>query len=228
MRTPAVMFWSGGKDSALALWEVQRAAQHQVVALLTTLDEEDRTGMHRIRRELIETQAQALGLPVHFIRMPAFPPNAIYEDRVRGALLPFLQQGVRCAVFGDLFLTEIRAYRERMLLPLGVESIYPLWLRDTKELAREFIAAGFEARLVCVDTAVLNEQFAGRKFDEALLRELPETADPCGENGEFHTFVSTGPIFRRPLTIAVGGTVRRDRFVYRDLDCSGVPVDSLR
>lgn len=173
--------------------------------------------MHRVRRKLLERQATALGLPLQFICLPAFPPNSLYEDRVCAALRPFLPQGVRRAVFGDLFLEDIRAYRDRMLAEVGMTALYPVWGLNTRELAREFIRDGFRATLVCVDSAKLDGSFAGRTYDESLLADLPASADPCGENGEFHTFVHDGPIFRKPFAYRVGTVVQRGQFHFADL-----------
>lgn len=216
-KEPVVVFWSGGKDSALALDAIR--ADCDVLALLTTLNEEDeRSGMHRVRRKLLERQAAALGLPLQFIRLPAFPPNALYEDRVCAALRPFLPQGVRRAVFGDLFLEDIRVWRDALLRPLGMEAMYPLWGRDTATLAQEFLRRRFRAALVCVDTRQLAASFAGREFDAALLRELPAGVDPCGENGEFHTFVFDGPGFTGGSVAFTRGEVAvQGDFVYQDL-----------
>ncbi len=212
-----MVFWSGGKDSALALDAIR--ADCDVLALLTTLNEEDgRSGMHRVRRELLGQQAAALGLPLQFIRLPAFPPNALYEDRVCAALRPFLPQGVRRAVFGDLFLEDIRAWRDALLRPLGMEAWYPLWGRDTAALAQEFLSRSYRAALVCVDARRLDARFAGREFDAALLRELPASVDPCGENGEFHTFVFDGPGFTGgPVAFTRGDVAAEGNFVYQDL-----------
>lgn len=216
-KEPVIVFWSGGKDSALALAAVR--ARCDVRALLTTLNEEDeRSGMHRVRRELLEKQAASLGLPLHFIRLPAFPPNSLYEDRVCAALRPFLQQGVRRAVFGDLFLEDIRAWRAALLRPLGLAASYPLWGRDTAQLAREFLRRRFRAALVCVDARRLDARFAGREFDAALLGELPAGVDPCGEHGEFHTFVFDGPGFSGgPVAFTRGDVAAHGDFVYQDL-----------
>jgi len=215
-RERAVVFWSGGKDSALALDAIR--VECEVFMLLTTLNEDEkRSGMHRVRRELLEQQAAALGLPIQFILLPAFPPNSLYEDRVRAALRQFLPQGVRRAVFGDLFLEDIRAYRNALLRPLGMEAVYPLWGSDTCMLAHDFIARGFRAVLACVDTRQLDAGFVGREFDDALLKDLPPGIDPCGENGEFHTFVFDGPGFTRPVKFELGAAEARDSFCFRDL-----------
>ena len=182
--------------------------------------------MHRVRRELLERQATSLGLPLQFICLPAFPPNSLYEDRVCAALRPFLPQGVRRAVFGDLFLGDIRAWRDALMRPLGMEAWYPLWGRDTTMLAREFLRRRFRAALVCVDARRLDARrldasFAGREFDAALLRELPASVDPCGENGEFHTFAFDGPGFTGgPVAFTRGEVAVQGDFVYQDL----VPV----
>jgi len=210
--------WSGGKDSSLALWVMREELGIEPAALLTTVTEDfDRVSMHGVRRELVRAQAEAARLPLVEIGIPAACVNEVYEQRMAAALAaPPLDEAGTMA-FADLYLEEIRAYREQRLVGAGREAIFPLWGLDTAALARRFIAAGFEATLVCVDPSQIDPAFAGRRFDESLLADLPAGADPCGENGEFHTFVHAGPIFAAPIPVAVGETVERDGFVFTDL-----------
>ncbi len=222
MKERILFGWSGGKDSAMALAELLRAGECEIAALLTTVTEDyDRISMHGVRRTLLEAQASALGLPLHIVKIPAGCTNEIYEARMRRAMEHFYAQGIRRVAFGDLFLADIREYRERNLARVGMEAIFPLWLRDTTELARGFIADGFRAVLVCVDPRKLDASFAGREYDASLLADLPAGVDPCGENGEFHSFVYAGPIFSEPVAITRGETVERDGFVFTDLRIAG-------
>jgi uncharacterized protein (TIGR00290 family) len=218
---PVVVAWSGGKDSALALRAIQRDARYRVAALLTTVTAQyDRISMHGVRRALLRRQAESLGLPLEEVLISPGASNDEYEAQMRVALERFRTRvsGFDSVVFGDLFLADIRSYRERMLARIGMTGLFPLWLRDTRALAQEFVGLGYRAVLVCVDTVQLPAAFAGREFDLALLRDLPAGADPCGENGEFHTFVYAGPGLRSPVRHARGPVVLRDdRFVYCDL-----------
>lgn len=218
---PVALAWSGGKDSSLALAALRADPTVEVVALLTTITRDfDRISMHGVRRSVLEAQVAALGLPLVEATIPAAASNLVYEEAFAAALAILRQQepDVRHLAFGDLFLTEVRAYRERMLPPLGWAPVFPLWGRDTATLARGFVGAGYRAIVTCVDTTQLGAEFAGREFDAALLAELPPTVDPCGERGEFHTCVYAGPIFRQPLAIEAGARVRRDdRFEYCDV-----------
>jgi uncharacterized protein (TIGR00290 family) len=220
--------WSGGKDSALALHALRSDPAFRVEALVTTVtDHYDRISMHGVRRQLLTAQAAAIGLPVSEAPIPPGASNRVYEESFASALVPYLARGIRHIAFGDLFLADIRAYRERLLAPVGMTALFPLWLRDTRELAQEFIALGFQAVLVCVDPSRIDASFAGRSFDEELLRDLPPGADPCGENGEFHTFVTDGPIFASAVPCTKGEVVQREGFVYCDLvPTSGLPKDS--
>ena len=214
----ALVSWSGGKDSALALQRVLADGRVRVDGLLTTLtDEYDRISMHGVRRALLEAQAAALGLPLELVRIPPACSNADYEAASRAALERYAARGGEAVVFGDLYLADIRAYRERLLATVPLGARFPLWLEDTAALARRFVADGFRAVLVCVDPAQLDPRFAGRAYDDALLDALPPGVDPCGENGEFHTFVHDGPIFRRPVSVRAGETVERGGFVFADL-----------
>jgi uncharacterized protein (TIGR00290 family) len=210
--------WSGGKDSSLALHRVLADDAVRVDGLLTTVtDEYDRISMHGVRRVLLEAQASALGLPLEVVRIPPACSNADYEAATSAALAGYAARGGQAVVFGDLYLADIRAYRERLLAPLPLAPRFPLWLEDTHALARRFVALGFRAVLVCVDPKQLDPRFAGRAYDDALLDELPPGVDPCGENGEFHTYVHDGPIFRHPVAITVGEIVERGGFVFADL-----------
>ena len=210
--------WSGGKDSSLALWVLREELGIEPVALLTTVTEDyDRISMHAVRRELLEAQARATGIELAEIRIPAACVNETYEARMEQALSrPPLDRAGTIA-FGDLFLEDVRAYREERLAAAGRRGLFPLWGRDTTALARQFIDAGFEATLVSVDPNQLDPSFVGRPYDERLLADLPPTVDPCGENGEFHTFVHAGPIFSEPLEVERGETVTRDGFAFQDL-----------
>jgi uncharacterized protein (TIGR00290 family) len=213
-----LLSWSGGKDSALALYELERAGECEIAALLTTVTEATgRIGMHAVRRELVGRQAESLGLPLRELMVPPFPANDVYEAAMRGVLQEFAASGVRRVAFGDLFLEDIRTYREGMLDGLGLQGLYPVWGRDTSSLVREFLEVGFRAVLVCVDVEVLDASFAGRELDRALLAELPEGVDPCGENGEFHTFVFDGPGFRTPIAFERGDVRRESSFAFCDL-----------
>lgn len=213
-----VIGWSGGKDSALALREILRADEFEVAALLTTCTEGfRRISMHGVRCSLLKTQARELGFPLRKVFIPRECSNIEYEMRMKAALLEFKATGVNKVVFGDLFLEEIRRFRDRMLAEVEMTALYPVWGRDTRALANEFIAAGFRAALVCVDPAKLDSSFAGRTYDQTLLRDLPAEVDPCGENGEFHTFVFDGPIFRQPVGVRPGSIVLRQNFYFADL-----------
>jgi uncharacterized protein (TIGR00290 family) len=213
----AFVSWSSGKDSAFALHEVRRTGLAEIVGVLTTVNEVfDRVAMHGVRRALLERQVAALGLPAITVPLPYPCPNDIYEARMAEAVARIQAQGVRHIVFGDLFLEDIRAYREEKLGRSGMTGLFPLWRRDTPALAREMIAAGLAAHLVCIDPKRLDRSFAGRRFDAALLAALPAGVDPCGENGEFHTVVSAGPMFSRPIPVAIGDIVERDGFVFAD------------
>ena len=216
--TPVLMSWSGGKDSCMALWELCRAGERRVEALLTTVTRDyDRISMHGVRRILLERQAGSLGLPLHPVQISKGADNSEYEAEMRRTLAHYQSQGVDEVVFGDLFLEDIRAYREKMLATQGMRGLYPVWGRDTRQLIREFLALGFRTAVVCVDPAKLDPRFVGRVIDESFLEELPAGVDPCGENGEFHTFVFDGPLFAEPVAFTTGETVLRDGFWFCDL-----------
>jgi uncharacterized protein (TIGR00290 family) len=216
-----ILAWSGGKDSTLALAALRTDPRYRVVALLTTITREyDRISIHGVRRAVLEAQTAALGLPLIEATIPAGASNADYGAAF-GLALRTAQEGrpgLRHIAFGDLFLTDVRAYREAMLDSLGWAGVFPLWGEDTAELARQFIRGGYRAVLTCVDTTQLCHEFAGREFDTSLLADLPETVDPCGERGEFHTCVYAGPLFAHALPLVTGERVRRDgRFEYCDV-----------
>jgi uncharacterized protein (TIGR00290 family) len=217
MREKAIVSWSGGKDSALALYEV--ASEYDIVALVTTVTSGyDRISMHGVRTRLLEQQAAALNYPLEQVLIPPRCSNDEYESQMRAALARHRAAGVSRVVCGDIFLEDVRRYREKRLLGDGLTGVFPLWQRDSRELAQRFIHLGFRAVLCCIDTHVLDERFAGRVYDENLLAEFPATIDVCGENGEFHTFVFAGPNFARPVSYTLGEyTLREGRFGYRDL-----------
>ncbi|MEM1447887.1 MAG: ATP-binding protein [Planctomycetota bacterium] len=216
--TPILLSWSSGKDSAFALHVLRSDPTVELRGLLTTVNaEHERVAMHAVRRELLREQAAAVGLPLVEVDLPFPCSNEDYEAAMRDALVPHKDAGIEAIAFGDLFLEDVRAYREERNEPLGLRSVFPLWGRDTTELAREMLAAGQRAYLTCVDPAQCPREFAGRAYDERLLDELPESVDPCGERGEFHTFVWDGPAFVRPVPVRPGEVVERGGFVYADL-----------
>jgi uncharacterized protein (TIGR00290 family) len=218
MAPKALMSWSSGKDSAHALAEIQRTGEVEIVGLITTVTKAyDRVAMHGVRRELLELQAQAAGLPLYTVEIPSPCSNADYERIFGGALRTARGDGITHVVFGDLFLEDIRAYREAQLAPLDLIPVFPLWGRDTTALANEMITSGLSAYLTCVDPRVLDRAFAGRRFDASLLADLPPSVDRCGERGEFHTFVTASPAFSAPLAVEPGVVVERDGFVFADL-----------
>jgi uncharacterized protein (TIGR00290 family) len=216
-----VLSWSGGKDSALALESLRNGSEFDVVALLTSVTRGyDRISVHGVRRSLLYAQAESVGLPLVEVMLEQKSSNDAYESAFHDALRTVRQDfpQVRHIAFGDLFLQDVRAYRERLLAGTGFDPVFPIWGTNTTDLARAFIDSGYSARLVCVDTTQLDGSFAGREFDMSLLADLPESADPCGERGEFHTFVSGGPGFREPVRCATGERVlREERFQYCDL-----------
>jgi uncharacterized protein (TIGR00290 family) len=215
---PILFCWSGGKDSAIALFILLQQQDVRVTALLTTVTEGyERISMHGVRRELLERQAESIGLPLHEVRIPPQCVNPIYEARMEVALRVHYVQGVRKVAFGDIFLEDLRAYREKNLARIGMTALFPIWKRDTRELIRFFHQQRFRAIAACVDTKALDPSFASRELDESFFHDLPPHADPCGENGEFHTFVFDGPIFQSPIPVRTGDVVNRDGFVFCDL-----------
>jgi uncharacterized protein (TIGR00290 family) len=218
MSPKALIAWSSGKDSAWALLEARRAGDYEIVGGLTTVTETfGRVSMHGVREELLHAQLEAAGLPAVIVHIPFPCPNEIYERKMAVAMADAKQAGITHIVFGDLFLEDVRAYRERQLVGTGITPVFPLWGRPTSALARDMIDAGVEARLSTVDLKKLPTSFAGRRFDNALLAALPAEADPCGENGEFHSFVSAGPMLSRKIAVKVGETVEREGFAFADL-----------
>jgi uncharacterized protein (TIGR00290 family) len=218
MRPKAILSWSSGKDSAWALHVLRQQAEVEVVALLTTINEAfDRVAMHAVRAELLREQAEAVGIPLWPVPIPWPCSNAEYEAAMSIAIDRACAAGITVAAFGDLFLEDIRRYREEKLSGTGLRPIFPLWGIPTDKLAREMVAGGLRARLTCVDPKQLAPAFAGREFDTALLDELPASVDPCGERGEFHTFAYEGPMFRRPVGLVSGEVVERDGLVFADL-----------
>lgn len=217
-REPILFCWSGGKDSAMALHAVLRDAQVRVAALMTTVTEGyERVSMHGVRRELLQEQARQIGLPLHEVFIPPECVNPTYEARMEEALRVHHERGIRKVAFGDIFLEDLRAYREKNLARMGMTALFPIWRRGTRELIRTFHADGFRSMAVCVDSKVLDRSFAGRELDEAFFRDLPAGVDCCGENGEFHTFAFAGPIFREAVQFRRGERVERGGFVFCDL-----------
>jgi len=212
------MSWSGGKDSCLALYEIQQSTDYQVTALLTTMTQDyDRISMHGVRRVLLEEQAASLGLPLRQVLITKGATNQEYEAKLVESVSAYRDQRIDSIVFGDLFLEDIKVYRDQFLARHKLKGIYPVWLRDTSEFIREFISLGFKAIVTCVNGEVLSPSFAGINIDENFLLELPSHIDPCGENGEFHTFVYDGPNFKQPVKFSVGERVQREGFWFCDL-----------
>ena len=210
--------WSGGKDSAMALHVLRQQGEVRVAGLLTTVTEGyERISMHGVRRALLLRQAAAIGLPLQEVRIPPQCVNPVYEARMREALISQKAAGVRRVAFGDIFLQDLREYRERNLAQVEMTAIFPIWRRDTRELAGDFCRIGFRAIAVCIDSQKLGREFAGRELDESFFRDLPSGVDPCGENGEFHTFVYDGPIFSNAIEVERGEVVERDGFYFCDL-----------
>ena len=218
MQEPILMCWSGGKDSAMALYDVLTVERRRVAALLTTVTEGfDRISMHGVRRELLERQAAAIGLPLHQVTIPPQCVNPVYEARMEEALRIHLADGIHEVAFGDIFLEDLRVYREKNLEKVGMRGVFPIWKRDTRKLVASFLQLGFRAVAVCVDLKALPASFAGREIDAQFVEDLPPGADPCGENGEFHSFVFDGPIFKQPVHFTIGDRVERNSFCFCDL-----------
>lgn len=219
MTKKVILSWGGGKDSTLALYEIQKTSNYEILGLLTTLTEDyDRISIHGVRRILLEQQADSLGFPLEKMFISKNASNKEYEFKMRQVLAKYLKDCVFSVVFGDIFLEDVRKYREDTLSKIGVKGIFPIWKRDTHELAHTFIDLGFRALITCVDSNVLGKNFVGREFDEQFLSDLPSNVDPCGENGEFHSFVYDGPIFQKRMLYTKGEIVlRENRFYYCDL-----------
>lgn len=230
----ALLSWSSGKDSAWALRLLLQREDIQVVALLTTFNSAfDRVAMHGVRRSLVELQADRMNLPLWPVELPWPCPNASYEELMRAVCQRAAAEGVTAIAFGDLFLEDIRAYRERQLSGTGLEALFPLWKLPTRRLASQMMESGMKSVVTCVDPSKLEKSYAGRCFDSAFLDSLPAHVDPCGENGEFHTFVYDGPVFSEPIPIEVAEIVQRDGFVFADVTTAdlttklaGIPVRS--
>jgi len=217
-RPKAWLAWSSGKDSAWALHTIRHRGDLDIVALLTTVNRgHQRVAMHPVRVSLLDMQAAAAGLPLVKVMIPSPCSNEFYEKAIGEAMGRARVEGVAHVVFGDLFLEDIRAYREKQLASCGMTPIFPLWRRDTRRLAEEMLAGGLSAYLTCIDLRKLRREFAGRRFDADMLAALPSSVDPCGENGEFHTFACAGPMFRSAIPVAVGEIVERDSFLFADL-----------
>jgi uncharacterized protein (TIGR00290 family) len=217
-RSKALISWSSGKDSAFALHEARRTGEFEIVGALTTVTETfERVAIHGVRQEILRAQCAAAGLPQRIVPIPYPCPNEVYEARMGQVVAQAVADGITHMIFGDLYLADIRAYREQKLAGTGITPVFPLWERPTRELARAMFASGLEAYLATVDMKKLPAEFAGRRFDAQLLADLPDDIDPCGENGEFHTCVVAGPIFSRSIPVAAGERVERDGYGYCDL-----------
>ncbi len=219
MKEKVVFTWSGGKDSAMALYELQQSQTYEVVALMTTVTQGyDRISMHGVRVSLLDMQAASIGIPVDKVYISQTSSNEEYESNMKERLAYYRQQGISTVVFGDIFLEDLRRYREGNLAKAGMKALFPLWKRNTAELARAFIGLGFQSVITCVDTSVLDKEFSGRDYDQRFLSDLPPGIDPCGENGEFHSFAYAGPLFQNEIPFSKGACVVRDnRFFYCDL-----------
>ena len=214
----AWLAWSTGKDSAWALHTLRQRREFDVVALLTTVNQTHaRVAMHAVREALLEIQARAAGLPLITVPIPSPCSNEVYEAAMAAAMKRAQEEGVTHVAFGDLFLEDIRRYREERLAPTGITPLFPIWRSDTRALAEEMLGAGLRAIITCVDPTRLSPEFAGKIWDEGLVRDFPATVDPCGENGKFHTFAFAGPMFSQSICIQPGEIVERDGFVFADV-----------
>ena len=223
-----LLSWSSGKDSAWSLHLLRQQNEYEIVGLLTTFNQQaNRVAMHAVRRRLVEAQARAAGIPLWDVDLPWPCSNAAYECIMKETCKAAVKSGIECVAFGDLFLTDIRAYREKQLENSGLQPIFPVWGMPTRDLANSMIKSGVRAKLTCVDPKLLAPEFVGREFDEQLLSEFPSDIDPCGENGEFHTFVYAGPMFHHDLSVEVGGIVSRDGFAFADLSFSQKRVSTM-
>lgn len=217
-KTKALLSWSSGKDSAYALYKVLQAGQWEVVSLVTTVtDPFQRVSMHGVRETLLDAQSRELGIPLHKIRIPSPCPNSVYEEKMSQCLNFWKEKGIRHLIFGDLFLEDVRSYREKNLAKLDMEGVFPLWHQETSALAKNMIDGGFKAVITCIDLKKLAPDFGGRQFDFDFLARLPKECDPCGENGEFHSFVFSGPIFKKEIAIKISETVVREGFQFSDV-----------
>jgi uncharacterized protein (TIGR00290 family) len=217
-RPKAIMSWSTGKESAFALHQIRQNGEVEIVAVMTTISSAfDRVSMHGVREVLLDRQTEALGLPCWKISIPSPCPNEVYEREMASMLDQARRDGVTHVVFGDIFLEDLRAYREKRLAEVGMIAVFPLWKRDTKALAGEMIASGLRATITCIDPRKLHRSFAGRTFDDGFVADLPSGVDPCGENGEFHSFAWAGPMFDKTIPVATGEVVERDGFVFADV-----------
>ncbi len=217
-RPKALVAWSTGKDSAFALWEIRNRDEFDVVGIITTVTSVyDRVSMHGVRASLLDLQVAALGLPCRKVLIPAPCPNEVYEREMGRAMDDARERGVTHVIFGDIFLEDVRRYREERLAQVGCTGVFPLWGRNSHDLARAMLASGIRATITCVDPRHLNRSLAGRAFDASFVAGLPDGVDPCGENGEFHTCVTSGPMFRAPIAVERGEVVERDGFVFADL-----------
>lgn len=219
MKEKILLSWSGGKDSAYSLYELTKSGAYEIAALMTTVTEDyDRISMHGVRKVLLERQAESLGLPLEVVMISKNASNQEYESKMADLLLRYSRAGLSRIAFGDIFLEDLRKYREDNLAKIGMKGIFPLWKRDTQRMAAEFIELGFHSVITCVDTQALDSRFTGRTFDKEFLAELPTSVDPCGENGEFHSFVFDGPLFRKKISFRRGEiTLRENRFCFCDL-----------
>jgi uncharacterized protein (TIGR00290 family) len=218
MKEKIILAWSGGKDCSLAHYYIQEARAYEIAGLLTTVtDGYDRVSMHGVRRTLLERQAQSLGLPLQKVYIPKESTDKDYDSKMKEVLLAYQDEGINAVAFGDIFLEDVRRYREEKLAQIGMEAIFPLWKRDTTELIRSFIDLGFEALITCVDSKALDSYFAGRLINGDFVSSLPPHVDPNGENGEFHSFAIDGPIFKQRINVYTGEVVLRDSFYFCDL-----------
>lgn len=226
LRKKALVSWSSGKDSAWMLHVLRQSNEYEIVGLLTTINNNfDRVAMHGVRRELLEAQAEAAGLPLWKVPLPWPCSNQEYETAMSTACAKAIDAGVRAVAFGDLFLEDVRHYREDRMCGTGLSPLFPIWKRDTRQLIHEMCAQGVRSRIVCLDPQKLPASFAGRDLDSQLVNEFPQGIDPCGERGEFHTFVYDGPMFTHAISIENGEVVTRDGFVFADL-ISHAPVEA--
>jgi uncharacterized protein (TIGR00290 family) len=221
MKERAAVSWSGGKDSTFALYKMLKANNYQIESLLTTITEGvNRISIHGVRESLLEKQAAGLNIPLKKMYIPQNSSNEVYQQRMEEQLIELKNQGIETVIFGDILLEDVRAYREELIEKQKMKAIFPLWGQSTDGLIKEFLSLGFKTITTCIDTERLSNKFLGREIDELFIKELPENVDPCGENGEFHTFTFSGPIFKQKIDFSLGETVEKGRFHFRDLlDC---------